>query len=135
MIRRFLSSIIATIIFSIILSLIITEGRSLAFTFMIIQFSVLAFLIGGIPSSFIIDKLVHQRYYNAKISVYIVKFIFYGIAGIVIGLILYFILLILENEMYLFGTYALQYLLYGLLAALIFYHCDLILKLIINNKK
>ena len=122
--KRFLSAVIAAILFAIIYSAISYAPESqrepntyyFGFTetmaFVILYAGPIFFLI-GIPLSIMIDKLM-----ESKKSPYIKKFIFYSMAGLLIGALFPLILLPGLNSPSLIVLYAGI----GFMAANIYYH-------------
>lgn len=80
-----------------------------------------AYLIFGIPSSFLINKIVQKLSVISKSKRYLLNLFLYGIFGFLTG----FIPVMLSGEMILdFKFFSLM----GVIAALIFYHISLILE-------
>lgn len=86
------------------------------------------YILGGIPSSYFIEKCVPGNQVESKIKLYITKFGLYGLAGAIVGFIYLMVLTIPENKMYLILGELKSFLLLGLLAALVFYHVSLLFR-------
>ncbi len=92
------------------------------------MYSLPVYLIGGILSSYLIDKLVGQKTFDSKWKRYLTKLVIYGVLGIVVAFIFLMILTIAESETYLIAGSLLNFMTLGLVASLIFYHVSLIFR-------
>ncbi|MDC3414745.1 hypothetical protein [Terrihalobacillus insolitus] len=137
MIKRIVVALISTAIFSLLMAYVnyvpISEREAnvlytpLWSTAMIYTlYSLPVYLIGGIPSSLLIDKLVGQKTFNKKITLYLTKFGLYGVFGIVAAFLFLMVLAIGESETYLISNHLLTYMTLGLIASLIYYHISLL---------
>lgn len=135
--KRFLSAIIATILFAIVYSAISYAPESqrepntyyFGFTETIVFVMLYAgpvFLLIGIPLSIMIDKSIEN-----KKSQYIKKLVFYSVAGLLIGALFPLVLLPGLNLASLIVLYAGI----GLMAANIYFHTFLLLPFSKKNTK
>ncbi|MDQ0159485.1 hypothetical protein [Alkalibacillus salilacus] len=92
------------------------------------MYSLPVYLIGGISSSYLIDKLVRQKTFDSKWKRYLTEFVIYGVLGIVVAFIFLMILTITESETHLITGSLLNFMTLGFVASLIFYHVSLIFR-------
>ncbi|GAA0504550.1 hypothetical protein GCM10008986_35130 [Salinibacillus aidingensis] len=137
MIKKIIIALLSTILFSFLMAYLnhvpVSEREPNVYysplwsTAMIFaMYSLPVYLIGGISSSYLIDKLVGQKTFDSKWKRYLTEFIIYGIFGVVVAFIFLMVLTISEGEAYLITNSLLNFMTLGLLASLIFYHVSLI---------
>lgn len=134
MLKKIVTALLSIIIFGLLMGVInylsLAEKDFTAFWLPILFFGMYSapvYFIGGIPLSYLIDKLIGQKSFQSVITLYFAKFALYSVAGIVTAFVYVMIFAIAENELYLILYVLINYLILGMIASLIYYHISLFL--------
>jgi hypothetical protein len=95
----------------------------------IVMYTLPVYLVLGISSSYLIDKLVAQKSYYSKWKQYLMEFFSNGLFGIVAVIIFLMILLIADCKTHLISDSLFNFIPFGLIASLLFYHVSLVIKI------
>lgn len=137
--RKIITAVLSIVIFSFVMGFLMGEVQYI-FTqhkpiwLLFVTMSVIGmyaapvYLIGGIPASIFVDKMVKQISPKSSLVLYIIKFSLYSLAGQILSFIFMMILAIAEDELYWLPQELPEYLMYGLIASLIFCHVSLIVE-------
>ncbi|SET57967.1 hypothetical protein SAMN05216389_11576 [Oceanobacillus limi] len=133
-IKLMIIALLSTIIFSIVMGgmnyITMVSKSPEGFIVPMIFFGMYAapaYVLGGIPSYFFIEKICSKMKVTSYISVYFTKLFLYGLAGIVISFIFTLLLTAIEGGFFLLPNEFVAYLFCGFIAALTFYHVALVL--------
>lgn len=141
-VKRILIGVIATVLFSVTLAVILYEPvsnrqpnssyNSLSGIFtMYAIFSGPVFVIAGVISSFVIDKMSSKHQHYSIRKRYFRKSIWYIFAGVVSTLIFLFIL---SNGSIVYNLMTFYFLSLGIIASLLYYHLQIIWHFFFNKR-
>jgi hypothetical protein len=134
MLKKVLTAIISTLLFGTLMGFInymtSTSGSFWVTMFFFAIYAAPVYLIGGIPISYLIDKLMKRLNFSSQLASHYTKYGLYILVGILVAVIYKAILSIAEDEVQFLSQDLITYIVGGILASLIFYYVSLIL-----NKK
>lgn len=139
MIRKIIIALISTVLFSLLMAYLnyvpISERElnvyynplwSTAILFS--MYSLPVYLIGGISSSYLIDKLVAKKTFHSSWNRYLTELFAYLVLGIVAAFLYLIIMTIVDDKTDLITDSLLQFMTLGFIAFLIFYHVLLVFR-------
>ncbi|WP_010094287.1 hypothetical protein [Ornithinibacillus scapharcae] len=133
MLKRFLTAIVSSIVFSGLMGLLnyMTTSTSSFDSFWLpmlffLMYSTPVYLIGGIPISYLIDKLIEKKNFSSPVTRHYTRYGFYLLAGIIVAVIYIIILAISNGGFESISQLWLMYLVGGVIASLVFYYVSLI---------
>ncbi|MDC3424501.1 hypothetical protein NC797_08255 [Aquibacillus sp. 3ASR75-11] len=139
MIKKVIIALLSTVIFSVLLggiNYITMSDKTIEGLwgpmFFFGLYSLPGFFFLGIPLSVLIEKITYQKSFKSNVSLYFTKFVLYFVTGAIAAFVFMMILAIAESEIYLIGQELVSYMMYGVIASLIYYHISLIIG---GNKK
>lgn len=140
MLRRVLTAIVSSIVFSALMGLLnymtTTINSFDSFwlpTVFFAMYSAPVYVIGGIPISYLIDKFVEKMTFSSHVTRHYTRYSFYLLAGIIVAMI-YISILAISNGGF-DSQLWLMYLVGGVIASLVFYYVSLIFQKKPNNER
>ncbi|RYG74178.1 hypothetical protein EU245_02895 [Lentibacillus lipolyticus] len=134
--KRVFAAVISTCLFGALMGvtsfLSASERDAVSLWLPMLFFGVYAapvYVIGGIPTSLLIDKVISKKLRDSGGFLrYVTRAGLYGLAGVTAAFIYMMILAMAEGELYLIPQELIGYLVYGLIAALIYFHVLLLIR-------
>ncbi|GGA66397.1 hypothetical protein [Ornithinibacillus halotolerans] len=130
MLKKVITAIVSTLIFGAVMGLVnyLTSPISDFNNFWLpavyfALYSAPVYLIGGIPISYLIERLLKKLNFNSDIARHYTKYGLFILVGIIVGIFYVLILKISGNQS---NQELLVYLVGGVLASLIFYYVSLV---------
>ncbi|WP_042147031.1 hypothetical protein [Paucisalibacillus sp. EB02] len=130
MLKKIITAIISTLLFGTLMGFInyMTYTTSSFWTtmFFFAIYAAPVYLIGGIPISYLIDKLMKKMNFSSQLARHYTRYGLYILVGIFVAVIYKIILSIAEEEVHLFSQDLITYIVGGIIASLIFYYVSLL---------
>ncbi|MFD2759918.1 hypothetical protein [Lentibacillus juripiscarius] len=134
--RRIVAAVISTCLFGFLMgvtSFITAPEKSAVSLWLPMLFlgayAAPVYVIGGISFSLLIDKVTSKWLRNSTgFARYVARAGFYGLAGVIASFVYIMVLAAAEGELYLIPQELIGYFVYGLIAALIYYHVLYVMK-------
>jgi hypothetical protein len=89
------------------------------------------YLLGGIPSSIIIDKINQRKIFSSVIKVYFFNISLYALAGIITGFL--FLIIISKGQIFSEAFHIGPFLVISAIASLLFFHVSIVIKKLANK--
>lgn len=133
MLKRVLTAIVSAIVFSALMGLLnyMTTTTNSFDSFWLpmlffLMYSAPVYIIGGIPISYLIDKLIEKINFSSQVTRHYTRYSFYLLAGIMVAVIYIIILAISNGGFESASPLFFMYLVGGVIASLVFYYVSLI---------